>query len=256
MNERQEMIYRILNKQGNASVKQLKQEVFASDATIRRDLKQMEQEGLLIRTWGGAVSKSKTNSDPPVFVRSKANVNAKNEIARTAIGFLQSNTTVFLASGTTVTKLANLFHMCENLTIITNGLDTAAALSNHVSAKVIITGGDIYENYDLVGTLTESVIDQFNADLFFFSCSGITAEGFSSSDIFRLSIIKKMKKNSVKTILLADTSKVGKKYTYKGFGFEDIDYVVMETIPDDRALRKSLGNKIVTTKTFFNQKII
>lgn len=251
MNERQEKIYKILSKQGNASVKHLKQEVFASDATIRRDLKQMEQEGLLLRTWGGAVSTNSINSDPPVFVRSKANINAKNQIARIAIGFLQDNMTVFLASGTTVTRLAKLFHMRENLTVITNGFDTVAALSNHLSAKIIMPGGEIYENYDLLGTLSESMIDKFNADIFFFSCSGITQDGFSSSDLQRLSIIQKMKKNSAKVILLADTSKVGKRYTYKGFGFEDIDYVVMETIPNDRALRKALGSKLVTTKSFF-----
>ncbi|MBQ8357525.1 MAG: DeoR/GlpR transcriptional regulator [Clostridia bacterium] len=250
MNDRQEKIYKILNKQGNASVEQLKQEIFASEATIRRDLTQMEQEGLLIRTWGGAVSTGNVNNDPPLFVRSNANANAKNTIAKIAIGFLRDNVTVFLASGTTVARLAKNFHKCENLTVITNGLDTVGALSNHLSAKVIVPGGELYENYDLIGTLTESTIEQFNADLFFFSCSGITAEGFSSVDMIRLNIIKKMKKNSAKTILLADTSKVGKKYTYKGFGFEEIDYVVMEAKPNDMALRKALGKKLITTKVF------
>ncbi|MBQ8398280.1 MAG: DeoR/GlpR transcriptional regulator [Clostridia bacterium] len=250
MNDRQEKIYKILNKQGNASIEQLKREIFASEATLRRDLTQMEQEGLLIRTWGGAVLTSNINSDPPLFVRSNANVNAKNAIARIAIDFLQDNMTIFLASGTTVTKLAKFFYKYENLTIITNGLDTVAALNNHLSAKIIIPGGELYENYDLIGTLTESTIEQFNADLFFFSCSGITAEGFSSVDMIRLNIIKKMKKNSAKTILLADTSKVGKKYTYRGFGFEDIDYVVMEAKPNDMALRKALGKKLITTKSF------
>lgn len=251
MNERQEKIYQILNKQGNSSVKHLKQAVFASDATIRRDLKQMEQEGLLLRTWGGAVSTSTINTDPPAFVRSKANINAKNQIAGIAVGFLKDNMTVFLASGTTVTRLAKLFHAHKNLTIITNGFDTVTALSNHLSAKIIMPGGEICENYDLQGPLSESMIDKFNADLFFFSCSGITADGFSSSNLPRLGIIEKMKKNSAKTILLADTSKVGKKYTYSGFGFEDIDYVVMETTPNDKDLRKALGNKLVTTKSFF-----
>ncbi|MBQ8526263.1 MAG: DeoR/GlpR transcriptional regulator [Clostridia bacterium] len=251
MQERREKIYKILSKKGNATVQQLKQEVFASDATIRRDLKQMEQEGLLVRTWGGAVSTNNINSDPPVFVRSKANINEKNQIARIAIGFMKDNMTVFLASGTTIAKLAKMFHMYDNLTVITNGLDTAAALNDHLSAKVIISGGELYENYDLIGSLSESTIEQFNADLFFFSCSGITAEGFSSSDIMRLNIIKKMKKNSAKTILLADTSKVGKIYTYKGFGFEDIDYVVMEAAPEDKALKKALGSKLVASRAFF-----
>lgn len=248
MNERQEKIYKLLTRHGSASIKLLQQEMFASEATIRRDLAQMEQEGLLIRTWGGALSTSNINSDPPSFVRSNANVNAKKAIAKKALDFLQDNMTLFLASGTTVTNLAGFFHKYENLTVITNGLDTISALRNHMSVKVFVPGGELHENYDLVGPLTENMVEQFNADLFFFSCSGLTAEGFSSIDMIRLNVIKKMKANSAKTIMLVDTSKVGKKYAYKGFGFENVDYVIMETIPNDAALIKALGKKLITAK--------
>ena len=139
-------------------------------------------------------------------------------------------------------------HKYKNLTVFTTGLDIIGALSKHMSAKILILGGELYENYDMVGTLTNSAIDALNADLFFFSCSGISAEGFTSSDMVRLEIIKKMKKNSAKTILLADTSKVGKKHTYRGFGFEYVDHVVMERRPDDSALVKALGKKLVTAE--------
>jgi DeoR/GlpR family transcriptional regulator of sugar metabolism len=67
-------------------------------------------------------------------------------------------------------------------------------------------------------------------------------------DMLRLNVIKKMKNNSAKTILLADNSKVGKKYSYRGFGFEDIDYVIMDSVPNDRALVKALGKKLITAK--------
>lgn len=158
--------------------------------------------------------------------------------------------TVFLAAGKTVTRLAKFFHKYKNLTVITNGLETLSALSNHLSARIIIPGGEVYQNYDLIGALTESAIEQFNADLFFFSCSGITAEGFSSVDMMRLNIIKKMKKNSAKTVLLVDTSKVGKKYICRGFGFDEIDYVVMETKPNDPDLQKALGKKLIVARRF------
>lgn len=248
MNERQERIYGILNKQGNASIEQLCSDVFASAATIRRDLKAMEKEGLLVRTWGGALSASQVNNDPPSFIRSNANIPAKRAIAKTAAGFLYDNASVFLPSGTTVTEMAKQMHKYKNLTVFTTGLDIIGALSKHMSAKILILGGELYENYDMVGTLTNSAIDSLNADLFFFSCSGISAEGFTSSDMVRLEIIKKMKKNSAKTILLADTSKVGKKHTYRGFGFEYVDHVVMERRPDDSALVKALGKKLVTAE--------
>jgi len=156
--------------------------------------------------------------------------------------------TLFLASGTTVTRLAKILHRHENLTIVTNGLDTVSALGNHMSAKVILTGGELYENYDVIGPVAESAIDCFNADLFFFSCSGITAEGFTSVNMTRLNIIKKMKKNSAKTVLLVDSSKIGKKFAYRGFGFEEIDYVVTDKKTNMDELRRVLGKKLITSQ--------
>ena len=59
-----------------------------------------------------------------------------------------------------------------------------------------------------------------------------------------------MKKNSAKTILLADNSKVGKRFTYRGFGFEYIDYVIMDARPNNAELKQALGKKLITTKNF------
>ena len=250
MTERQEKIYKILEKKGSISVEQMVRELYISEATARRELSSMELDGLLVRTWGGAVATKGANRDIPIFVRSKTNVKEKNTIARLAIELLKDNMTVFLSSSNTVARLATYFHKYENLTVITNGLETLGALNNHLSAKIILTGGDLYENYDFVGALAEDTIEKFNADLFFFSCSGITAEGFSSVDPLRLSIFNKMMKNSAKTVLLADTSKVGKKFTYNGFGLEKIDHVIMEKRPNDPALIKALGKKLITPKRF------
>lgn len=250
MKERQQKIYEILNKHGNATVEQLKQAVFASDATIRRDLKKMEQQGLLLRVWGGAVSANRANCDPPAFVRNNTNLNAKKKIAYNAIGLLKNNLSVFLPSGTTVTQFSRLFYAYENLTVITTCPDIMDILKSNPSTRVICLGGELYEGYDFSGTLTSANINSFNADLLFFSCSGLTADGFSSNDAARLDIIRKMQKNSAKTVLLADSSKVGKKYIYKGFGFENIDYVIMEKQPDDKALIKVLGKKLITTSKY------
>lgn len=246
MNDRQEKIHQILTRSGSASIAQLKQQVYASEATIRRDLTHMEQEGLLIRTWGGAVSRQNVNTDPPLFIRENANPRAKNTIARLAAGFIRDNMTVFLAAGTTVTRLAKCLTSCSNLTVITNGMENARLLGANPSTKVILPGGELHENYDLIGPIAENTIDLFHADLLVFSCSGITHQGFTSVDLQRLDMIRKMQRNSQKTILLADTSKVGKTYTYRGFAFEQIDHVIMEAMPGDILLRNALGKKLIT----------
>ena len=248
MNDRQEKIYNLINRRGSVSISLLRKEIYASEATLRRDLRQMEQDGLLIRTWGGAMATGGINSDLPPFVRTNANPREKGRIAQKASTLLRDNMTVFLASSTTVTHLARELHRFQNLTVITNGLETATALKGHPSTNIILLGGELYENYDLVGPVTESTLRQFNADICFFSCSGITAEGFTSIDINRLNVFKQMREHSNQAILLADSSKVGKKYTYNGIPFEELDYVVMEAIPKDAALQKALGKKLLTPK--------
>ncbi len=249
MKERQEKIYEILNKQGSATVEQLTQAVYASEATIRRDLQKMEQQGRIKRVWGGATAASGVNCDPPAFTRNNTNINAKRKIAACAVGLLKDNTSVFLPSGSTVTQFSRLLHKMENLTVITSCPDIIDILKGSPTVSVICLGGRLYEGYDFTGTITAGNIERFNADVLFFSCSGITSEGFSSNDAVRLDIIRKMHKNSAKTVLLTDTSKVGKKYMHKGFGFDEIDYVIMEKQPDDGALVKVLGEKLIIDKT-------
>ena len=248
MKARQNKIYDILRIRGSATVEQLVQEVYASEATVRRDLDKMEREGLLTRVWGGAVAADKINCDPPAFVRSVTNINSKKKIARKAMSFLSNNMSIFLPSGTTVMELVKLFNMFENLTVITTGHEIINTLVNYSSVKVISPGGELYENYDYVSPFASNNIEKFNADVLFFSCSGITADGFTFTDANRMDIIQKMQKNSSKTILLADTSKIGNICTYKGLGFDCIDYVVMEKLPDNKEFIKALGKKLVVTK--------
>lgn len=246
MRERQQRIYELVNKQGNATIEQLKNAVFASEATIRRDLKQMEQRGLIFRVWGGAVSSDKANCDPPSFLRNTSNIQAKKRIAHIASTLVKDNMSIFLPSGSTVTHFARTLTSFKNLTVITSCPDIVDVLKQHPAIKVISLGGELYEGYDFTGNLTSCNIDRFNADIMFFSCSGITEGGFTSNDADRLDIIKKMQENSAKTVLLADTSKVGKKYIYNGFPFENIDFVVMEKTPENSDLVKTLGKKLVT----------
>lgn len=245
MNERQETIYALVNKLGNASIEQLCSAVFASPATIRRDLKSMEQGGLIQRVWGGAICIDRQDNDPPLFLRSNINVLAKRAIAKAAADLLHDNATIFLPSGTTVTEFAKHLYRYKGLTVITNSLDVVRALSDHTDANVMVLGGKLYENYDMVGALTENAIDQLNADFFFLSCSGICADGFTAMDMGRLNIMKKMQKHSAHTVLMADTAKIGKKYTFNGFSFDCVDHVVMEAMPEDAALRKALGSKLI-----------
>lgn len=245
MNERQERIYRIIQKLDSATIEHLVKEVYASPATIRRDLSKMESEGLVLRVWGGATLANKKTLDPPQFIRSNENQDAKRKIARKALSLIQDGCSIFLPSGTTIKELCKVLNQVNGLTIITSSLDAINTLSQISSFKVFSLGGQLYENYDFIGPITTLNLDKFSCDFLFFSCSGITVDGFTSNDINRLEIINRMQKNSTKTALLIDSSKVGKTCIHKGFDFSKIDYVITEKMPSDNELIKKLKNKLI-----------
>ncbi len=245
MNERQERIYQIIQKLDSTTIEHLVNEVYASPATIRRDLAKMERDGLISRVWGGAILANKKTLDPPQFVRSNENQDAKRRIARKALSLINENCSIFLPSGTTVKELCKVLNQMNNLTIITSSLDVINTLSQTSSFKVFSLGGQLYEHYDFIGPLTNSYANAFSCDLLFFSCSGITADGFTSNDLNRLEIINRMQKNATKTVLLLDSSKVGKKCMHKGFDFSEIDLVITEKMPEDNKLVEKLKNKLI-----------
>lgn len=245
MNERQERIYQIIQRLDNVTIEHLVKEVYASPATIRRDLKQMERDGLISRVWGGAILSNKKTLDPPQFVRTNENQDAKRRIARKALSLISENSSIFLPSGTTVKELCKVLPNAKNLTVVTSSLDVINSLSEFSSCKIFLLGGQLYENYDFIGPLTNDYVDRFCCDLLFFSCSGITAQGFYSNDLNRLEIIKRMQKNSIKTVLLCDSSKIGKICMHNGGDFTKIDFVIMEKLPSDKALINVLKNKLI-----------
>ena len=245
MNERQERIYRIIEKLNSATIEHLAKEVFASPATIRRDLAKMEASGLILRVWGGATLSSKTTIDPPEFVRSNINVEAKKKIARKAISLIDENSSIFLPSGTTVKEFCKVLSSLSDVAVITNSLDVIETLKDNTSHKIFSLGGELHEHYDFVGPITHSQIERFSADYLMFSCSGITKNGFTSNDLDRLEIITRMQKNSTKTILLCDSSKVNKKCMYNGFDFSKIDFVITEKPLADQELMEILKDKLI-----------
>jgi len=245
MNERQERIYRIIEKLNNATIEHLAKEVYASPATIRRDLAKMEASGLILRVWGGATLSSKTSLDPPEFVRSNINVEAKKKIARKALSLISENSSIFLPSGTTVKEFCKVLATLNDVAVITNSLDVIETIKNNTSHKTFCLGGELHEHYDFIGPITHGQIDKFSADFLVFSCSGITKDGFTSKDLERLEIIAKMQKNSAKTILLCDSSKVDKKCMYNGFDFAKIDFIVMDKMPTDMELVQKLKDKLI-----------
>ncbi len=247
--ERYSKIYELVKQRGNATVQYLTKHVFASEATIRRDLEEMENRGLIKRVWGGAILPA-VEKDIPPFVRIKTNPEKKEKIAEIASPLLRSSTSIFFDSSTTCLALVPYLKQHKNITVITSSLKMSKMLDEQTSQTVYLIGGYIYEGYILAGYPARESVRQFHTDMFFFSCSGISSSGeITSVEPRVIEVCREMMKNAKMNILLCDTSKVGVTALQTLCDFSIPDYVIMDDFPyADPGLADILGNRLITNQ--------
>ena len=197
-NERYSMIYAILQEKGNVSSQYLQKRLFASEATIRRDLEAMEKQGLLKRVWGGAMIET-VEKDIPSFVRQKANQDKKEKICAAASRLLKNSMTIFMDSSTTCLPLVPYIAQHKDITVVTSSLKLSKLLSDYTDATIQLLGGQVYESYILTGYLTVESVREYHADLMFFSCSGISADaGVTSIEPRVIQVVREMMRHTEK----------------------------------------------------------
>ena len=212
------------------SIKELAEKLFISEPTVRRDIIVLKEKGLVTSQKG--IVALKTNSPDqriPLFIRHLEQNEKKQSIARKALRHIKDGDVIMLDASTTAFHL--LAHLTEfkNILVITNGAKTALEAAS-MGIRTICTGGELmYDSFCYVGTDAESVLRNYNADVAFFSCRGISDGGIASDNsILENSIRKIMIKNSEKSYLLCDSSKLGKTYLHTLCNVEDLNGLITE----------------------------
>ena len=210
----------------------------------------MEKSGLLQRVWGGAMLRT-VDKDIPSFVRMKSNQDKKEKIASIASAFLKSSSSIFFDSSTSCLPLVPYIAELKNITVVTSSLQMSLQLGQNSDAAVNLLGGAVYEDYILSGFLAVNSVRQFHTDMMFFSCSGISsASGITSIEPRVVEVCQEMLKHTALKILLCDSSKVGKNALLRLADLNDVDYVIMDEIPEnDAALVSALGNRLITDRS-------
>ncbi len=245
--ERFDEIYSILNERGSATIQYLQKRLYVSEATVRRDLEAMEKAGLIERVWGGAMIPSTVERDIPSFVRNRSNNVEKAKIASIASRLLRDNTSLFIDSSTSCHHLIPYLKNIKQLTVITSSLQMAQLLLEHCSANVHLIGGRIFENNIMTGHLAVAAVQEYYADLMFFSCSGLSAEGgLSSIEARVVQVSREMMKHSAKKVLLCDSSKFGRQMLWHLAEIDEVSYILSDRPPEDPALLRALGSKLIT----------
>lgn len=229
--ERKQQILEIMrNHNPVVTVDQLCSSIYASGATIRRDLKDLENSKLIRRTHGGAILVEGNTSEDPLSFRENQNSIKKQIIADAALGYVQDGMTIFLDSSSTVYTLAKELEKFNNLKVITNGIKTAMLLSDFKNLAVMCTGGTLRENSkSLVGLAAKEFISRLNADLAFMSCRGFSIEnGVSEASEDEFQIKKQYILNSKKAILMCDTSKMNADFLCRLAPLSDFYEIITE----------------------------
>ena len=250
--ERQQRILEKLKEDGAVSVSKLSTEFSVAEETIRRDLEKLEKQEKLLRTHGGAVAIDDNKYEPSIEKRRKINVEGKEKVAVLAAQLISPGETIFLDASTTTYFIARELRKMQNITVITNSLQTIAELSENKDIKVIGTGGMVGENGSFVGSLAEnSVREKYVADKIFFSSRGVTSErGILDSNEQECAMKKCMMENSCKKIYVCEHTKIGRIGFAKLASFEEIDCFVTENRIDNEWLKKmeEAGVEVITAE--------
>ena len=214
MNERQEIITEYLKKHRTASVGALAKLLFVSEATVRRDLIEIEKSGQIRRTHGGAVL-SYGAEEVSLFVRMNENRGAKEEAVRRALPYVPKDfKTVFLDSSSTALLLVQRLSL-KGKTVVTNNLQSALLLSKIDGVDIVIPGGNLYSSsYSVKGAWTNSLLREFRFDLMISSCAAIVDGGTYESAMDQREIKRIAHERSAFHILLADQSKINGQGSY------------------------------------------
>ena len=244
--ERYNRIYDILQDKKTVTVHFLKNALYASEATIRRDLEVMESRGLLRRIWGGATAVS-AEKDIPDIVRLKSNLDKKDKIGRIAAKLIKDSSTIFFDSSTTCLSIIPYLRSRNSLTIVTSSLKMSKLVTDETTANVHILGGEVYEKNIMTGLAAIDSIRHYHTDFFFLSCNGVSVEaGFTSVEPKVVEVDLEMMAHTSKVCMLCDSTKVGKLSLLKLASLDRPDYVIMDCVPDDPELVEALGSRLIT----------
>lgn len=212
LEQRRRTILERLDSKGAVLVAELGAQFGVSEMTIRRDLDELERQGLLQRVHGGAVSSRGRSYEPAFLRRSSAHLYEKQRIAAVAIDLIQNGDSIALDVGTTTLEMARLLGSRRDLTIITSSLRIACELAETQGLRLILTGGVLrHGEMSMVGQIAVDALQQFFVDKLFLGIGGIDLEAGLTEYSLEDALVKRaMVRAAKEVIVVSDASKLGR----------------------------------------------
>ena len=246
--ERRLAIIKQIQEHGHAEVAKLAEKYQVSSMTIRRDLAKLEEEGLVIQEYGGAVLNNGSLFEYSVALKQCEYQAEKERIAKACLPYINKGDTIFLDAGTTVCELAKLIAPLKNITVLTNSLLAANALSGSSLDIIMCPGQFRQKSMAYMGSLTENFLNSFQIDKLFLGTEGVQlSSGISVPDITDGLTKHNLIKHAKWTACLADSSKLEKTFFYNVCEMEKLDLLITNReIPEKYASVYAENEKVIT----------
>ena len=238
--DRQQKILQTLSDSGHVSIHKLSQLLHVSEPTMRRDLTQMEKQGLIRRTYGGAVLPDAVR-DMPVVLRKEDNASAKRRIAVDAVKLLRKGAVIFIDSASTVQHMIPLLSENLDVTVVTNSISVCQKLIE-LRIKTYCVGGLVDAGDEAMrGKYAEDFIRSIQIDQAFFSCSAVTSDGrLGGHNEQAVSFLQTLLQHSTQRIFLCTYNKLGRTCMHNLCTLRDIDAIICDQ-PLPEHLMKMVG---------------
>lgn len=248
---RHERIVRELMASSTLRVSELAAELGVSTETIRRDLLELDEKGLINRTYGGAVRPLGT--EPSVSERHLLMVAEREALAAATVKFLKPNEVVAIGAGATTTHVARrMAAECRDITVITHSFSVATVLAANPTISVIMCPGR-YNGREgmMTGSETIDFLQSYNANWAILGASGITAEGMSEAEPGAASVYKAMMQRAVETLVVADHTKFSQQALAIWGRWHDIKRLITDEPPPApiaRAMERARTELVIARK--------
>ena len=229
--KRREHIRLLVRESGIARVEDLRRELKVSVATVRRDLEVLEEEGLVRRVHGGAVSMESRLEEAVFDDKTNQFSREKRAIAEKAYKLIGQEESLFLDGGSTTLCLARLLKERNDLTVVTNSLRAAAELADS-GPRVILTGGELRRiSQTMVGPLTSAVLGQVRVDKAFMGTMGFCIKnGLTTTDPNEAFVKSLVADQATQVVLLADSSKAEKVSFARVSDWDKVDLLISDAM--------------------------
>jgi DeoR family transcriptional regulator, fructose operon transcriptional repressor len=238
--ERRRKLVELLREQDSSDVATLAERFEVTQETIRRDLKALEQQGVLHRVHGGAILAQSGHAIPVLSIRRALMAEAKDAIARAALRHIPADGAIVIDAGSTTARFAELFRGGRPMSVLTNALPIAMALAGKPNLEVHTVGGRIRPaTLAEVGAGALRTLSEVSVDVAFMATSGVSENhGFSTNDSSEATVKRAMVRAAKRVVVLSDHTKIGVDHFARFAEFGEVDLLITDQDADMEAIRR------------------